>query len=90
MTQKLPYNAIVHGDCGQWWTGVSRAHCPACHVTFSSDAAANKHRTGKHGVDRRCLPPAEAGLVPHETEWGTYWSGPGLDGDAWFKNVDAA
>lgn len=90
MTLKLPYNAIVHGECGQWWTGLARAHCPACHVTFSSDAAASKHRRGSHGVDRRCLPPAEAGLVPHEMPWGTYWSGPAIDGDAWFKNADAA
>lgn len=76
----IPVNAIVHGACGQWWTGLSRAHCPACHHTFSSDSAANKHRVGKHGVDRRCVDPATVGLVATEKPYGLLWSHPAPEG----------
>ncbi|MFD7705623.1 hypothetical protein [Streptomyces sp. NPDC059786] len=50
-----------------------------CHETFNSDSAAEKHRVGKPGIDRRCLPPAEAGLVAVEQPWGTCWQTPGSD-----------
>jgi len=29
--------------------------CRACNEYFNSTFAFDKHRTGKHGVDRRCL-----------------------------------
>lgn len=90
MTDNRPANAIVHGECGQWWTGASRVHCAGCHQTFSSESAADKHRTGRYGGDRRCVSPLDAGLVAREKPWGACWSMPGLDGDAWFKNADAA
>ena len=77
----LPVTAIVHAACGRWWTGVSRAHCPACCETFSVDSAAEKHRTGAFGEDRRCLPPAEVGLVPRQMPFGILWGWPGPDGD---------
>lgn len=67
---------IVHGACGRSWSGVSRAHCPKCHETFSSDSAAEKHRTGKHGVDRRCVDPASVGLVSRDQPWGVMWTNP--------------
>lgn len=70
---------ITHAACGKSWTGLRRAHCPACHETFNSDSAAEKHRVGKYGIDRRCLPPAEAGLVAVEQPWGTCWQAPGTD-----------
>lgn len=70
---------ITHGECGKTWTGLRRAHCPSCHVTFNSDSAAEKHRVGRPGIDRRCLPPAEAGLVAVEQPWGTCWQAPGTD-----------
>lgn len=78
-----PANAIVHGECGQWWTGVSRAHCPApgCHRTFSGDSAAEKHRIGTPGVDRRCVDPTTVGLVPRQTPYGILWGWPGPDND---------
>lgn len=68
---------ITHPACGKSWTGLRRAHCPVCHETFNSDSAADKHRRGAFGVDRRCLPPAEVGLVPSEQPWGTCWATPG-------------
>lgn len=70
---------ITHAACGKTWTGLRRAHCPACHETFNSDSAAEKHRVGKFGPERRCLPPAEAGLIPVEQPWGTCWQAPGTD-----------
>ncbi|MEV6679460.1 hypothetical protein AB0N09_21785 [Streptomyces erythrochromogenes] len=65
-------------SCGAWWSGLSRAHCPAagCHRTFSSDTAADRHRRGRFGIDRRCIDPAEAGLVPTARTYGTLWSLP--------------
>lgn len=31
-----------------------RNQCPGCGLYFNSNKAFDKHRTGKHGVDRRC------------------------------------
>lgn len=78
-----PANAIVHGECDRWWTGVGRAHCaaPGCHLTFSGDSAAEKHRVGTPGVDRRCVDPASVGLVPREMPYGVLWGWPGPDDD---------
>ncbi len=70
---------ITHGACGQSWTGLRRAHCPACHLTFNSDSAAEKHRIGRPGIDRRCLPPADAGLIAVQQPWGVCWQAPGSD-----------
>lgn len=70
---------ISHGECGNTWTGLRRAHCPACHRTFNSDSAAEKHRVGRPGVNRRCVDPASVGLVPVEQPWGTCWQAPGTD-----------
>lgn len=82
---------IVHGACGQSWSGASRAHCPAtgCHRTFSCDSAADKHRVGQFGVDRRCVDPASVGLVAHEKPWGVLWSHAGpAEGTAtrWYED----
>jgi uncharacterized C2H2 Zn-finger protein len=32
-----------------------RNQCPTCGEFFRSNAAFDKHRTGRHGVDRRCM-----------------------------------
>ena len=73
----LPWGAITH-TCGAWWTGLGRAHCPAdgCHRTFSCDSAADKHRVGAFGVDRRCVDPATVGLVARQMPWGVMWGWP--------------
>lgn len=75
----LPAGAIVHPPCGNWWTGLGRAHCAACCRTFSTDSAADKHRIGKHGADRRCADPATVGLVPVNKPYGVLWQHPGID-----------
>jgi hypothetical protein len=70
---------ITHGECGKTWTGLRRAHCPACHETFNSDSAAEKHRIGKPGIDRRCVDPATVGLIAVQQPWGECWQAPGTD-----------
>ena len=73
----LPYTAARHAACGNWWTGNNRAHCPACCRTFSTDSAADKHRIGKFGIDRRCVDPATVGLDAVDKPYGTLWQHPG-------------
>lgn len=46
-------------DCGRTWTGKRLEHCKSCHETFSGTSAGDMHRTGRHGVDRRCLTAGE-------------------------------
>lgn len=74
----ITVTAIIH-TCGSWWTGLSRAHCPACHRTFSCDSAADRHRKGPHGPDRHCVDPATVGLVAATKPFGELWQNPGPD-----------
>lgn len=76
-----PYGAISHPPCGKWWTGPGRSHCPACCETFSCDSAADRHRKGVFGVDRRCVDPATVGLIKVTRPWGQMWQNPGPDPD---------
>jgi len=32
--------------CGARWTGLNRAHCSACHITFGGVASFDRHRAG--------------------------------------------
>ncbi|WP_412079001.1 hypothetical protein ACLF6K_37290 [Streptomyces xanthophaeus] len=81
-----PVGAIVHPGCGGWWTGPSRSHCPACCRTFSTDNAADRHRQGRFGIDRRCVDPATVGLVAVDKPYGVLWQNPAPDGPAWFTS----
>jgi hypothetical protein len=38
---------------------VGMNQCPSCGEVFSSLAAFDLHRTGEHGVNRRCMTPKE-------------------------------
>lgn len=76
--EPLPATAITH-TCGQWWTGLGRSHCPSCHLTFSCDSAADKHRIGAFGVERRCAHPATVGLVARTKTYGDLWGWPASD-----------
>jgi len=40
--------------CGARYTGTGGGHCMACHRTFTSVAAADRHRVGGYD-DRRCV-----------------------------------
>jgi hypothetical protein len=42
--------------CPATWTGLSMAHCAACHRTFSTVGNFDRHRPGE------CLDPATVGL----------------------------
>jgi hypothetical protein len=55
--------------------GKQRNQCPGCDQYFNSNVAFEKHRTGKHGVDRRCMTPEEMTgkgmLINHAGFWIT-------------------
>ena len=53
----------THPQCGKTWTGLRKEHCAACHETFAGTTVGNAHRRGEFGADRRCINPADAGLV---------------------------
>ena len=76
-----PANAIPC-SCGAWWTGLGRSHCAAagCHRTFSCDSAADKHRIGTFGTDRRCAHPTDVGLVARSKPYGDLWGWPSSEG----------
>jgi hypothetical protein len=53
----------------------NRNQCAACGKYFNSNGAFDKHRTGQHGVDRRCMTTdemLEQGMVLGEDE---FWRG---------------
>jgi hypothetical protein len=37
----------------------TRNQCPSCDLYFNSNTAFDKHRTGQHGLNRRCMTPEE-------------------------------
>ena len=45
--------------------------CPACFENFGTTKAGDLHRSGSFGVDRRCLPPYEIGLINTPNRFGT-------------------
>lgn len=91
MAEATTPGTITHGACGKSWTGARRAHCPACHRTFSGDSAADRHRVGQFGVDRRCADPAEVGLVRSQQPWGEMWSYPSSDNPRpWTRTTEPA
>jgi hypothetical protein len=59
-----------------------RCLCRSCGEYFSSVASFDKHRTGP-ATDRRCLPPAEAGLVKNEGGWWVTERMPTLSTPRW-------
>lgn len=47
----------------------NRNQCRGCNEYFNSNGAFDKHRVGRHGIDRRCMTPQEmldAGFVIRE------------------------
>ena len=57
--------AIRCGGCDQTWSGVSRCHCSACHLTLSRASAFDAHirRGGVH------VHPSEVGLELRDGIW---------------------
>jgi hypothetical protein len=73
----------VDSKCGKTYGGGRTEHCTACHETFSGSSAGDRHRIGRHGVDRRCRTRAEMvslGMTQNArgvwTNGGDYWSDP--------------
>ena len=50
-----------------------RNQCQACKEYFRSSAAFAKHRTGEHGVDRRCKTPREMLQCGMEVNVAGFW-----------------
>lgn len=50
-----------------------RNECQGCKGRFNSTAAFDKHRTGAHGVDRRCLTPDEMLGIGMSVNGDGYW-----------------
>jgi hypothetical protein len=70
-----PNGPFTCNGCDSFWTGLNSGHCSACHRSFTSVSAFDKHRSGSHTDRRYCLDPATVGLVPADKPWPG-WSWP--------------
>lgn len=52
-----------------------RNQCQGCKLYFNSTAAFDKHRTGKHGVDRRCMTQDEMRAAGMDQRADGFWIG---------------
>ena len=64
-----------------------RNQCRGCKEYFNSSAAFDKHRTGQHGVDRRCMTEAEMFGKGMELNAAGYWVGSRMDNATLAKRV---
>lgn len=53
----------------------NRNQCQGCKELFNSNRAFDKHRTGKHGVDRRCKTIEEMTGIGMSLNKDGYWIG---------------
>lgn len=72
-TQSEP-SWVTAGCCSARWTGLSAAHCSACHETFTSVSAFDLHRR-KAVCLSPTLTPADIGMVTAARDWSG-WSLP--------------
>lgn len=63
-----------------------RNQCQGCKQYFNSNTAFEKHRTGKHGVDRRCMTPDEMTALGMLVNDAGFWITEKYDGN---RFVDA-
>lgn len=65
-----------------------RNQCQGCKEFFNSTAAFDKHREGKHGVDRRCLAAAEMEAKGMAKNAAGFWVGSPMAsaGDRYWQN----
>lgn len=72
----------THPSCGATWPekALNVAHCAACHHTFSSPTAFDKHRTQSGG----CKEPAAVGLVNGQRPYDC-WSFPPKENGGWYE-----
>lgn len=76
MHSSTPIRDIIRHYCGAEWSGLSAAHCGACHQTFSAVSSFDLHR--RNG---ECRDPAKAGLVKSKRP-GIDWCFPGVNPNA--------
>lgn len=53
--ERKPSNGHTCGGCPSHWTGLSVAHCGACHETFSAVGLFDQHRRSGQCVDPATL-----------------------------------
>ena len=57
-----------------------RNQCSGCKEYFNSTGAFEKHRTGQHGVDRRCRTPEEMQAIGMILRPDGFWIGEKMKG----------
>lgn len=55
-----------------------RCKCPSCSEVFTTTANFDRHRKGKHGIDRHCVNPEQVGLEIKTLPSGYAWGMPGI------------
>ena len=53
------------------WLENKEQVCPACFENFGTTEAGDAHRVGEFGLDRRCILPSEARLIPVHNQFNT-------------------
>lgn len=72
--------------CGAHWPNhESYCHCSLCHLTFGSDAAFDKHRTGGTCTGTKELLAAGWSAMPAEDGTATIWRTPAPIDSPWSK-----
>lgn len=61
--------------CGARWSGATTSHCGACHETFTSVGAFDRHRNGS-----RCTNPEAIGMVVAPGRAYDAWTNPTTTG----------
>jgi hypothetical protein len=68
--------------------GSSRNQCAGCNVYFNSVTAFDKHRTGQHGVNRRCRTEEEMRSIGMSINKAGFWIGEEYDSNRRNKTKD--
>ena len=63
-----------------------RNQCTGCDLLFNSSFAFDKHRTGKHGIYRRCLSVAEMEELGMFVGADGFWRGSAMPETVKFKD----
>ena len=58
----------------------NRNQCSGCKRYFNSNTAFDMHRTGQHGVDRRCMTTAEMEAIGMVLRPDDFWIGSAMKG----------
>lgn len=67
----------------------NRNQCGSCREYFNSNGAFEKHRTGQHGVDRRCRTPEEMRAIGMILRPDGFWIGEKMKGYRGKESEDA-